>query len=337
MMLALGAGGYTAAVFHLTTHAVFKALLFLGAGSVIIAMHHNENMWDMGGLKDRMPVTYWTFLAGSLALAGIVPFAGFWSKDEVLFETLIHGLDNPLLLGGYVMGLLAVFFTGFYTFRMVFLTFHGEPRTDLAEDPEPVRWNVKLPLVVLGVLATTVGFLNAVPIKKLVGLDVDFLHKWLAGTPEALLTGAEHYGELLPYESAYIAGGEVPTLLISAALSLGLALAGVAVAYRLYNVDEPTEHTDKLGGAKTILMNNYYQDEYQVWLAEDVTLGLSRAADTFDQGVIDGAVNAVSSVSLFSGDKMRRLQTGIVTNYAALLTLGLVVLLVAFGLVGGWF
>ncbi len=128
MMLGLGAGGYVAATFHLMTHAFFKALLFLGAGSVIIAMHHNENMWDMGGLKDRMPVTYYTFLSGSLALAGIFPFAGFWSKDEVLYETLIHGLGgSPILLVAYAMGLLAVFFTGFYTFRMVFLTFHGKP------------------------------------------------------------------------------------------------------------------------------------------------------------------------------------------------------------------
>ena len=147
MMLALGAGGYTAAVFHLTTHAVFKALLFLGAGSVIIAMHHNENMWDMGGLKDRMPVTYYTFLAGSLALAGIFPFAGFWSKDEVLFEALVHGLNTPILLLAYVFGLAAVFLTGFYTFRMVLLTFHGEPRTETAENPHGVRWNIKLPLV----------------------------------------------------------------------------------------------------------------------------------------------------------------------------------------------
>jgi NADH-quinone oxidoreductase subunit L len=168
MMLALGTGGYVAATFHLLTHAFFKALLFLGAGSVIIAMHHNENMWDMGGLRKRMPVTYATFLVGSLALAGIVPFAGFWSKDEVLYEALIHGLGTEgslgtVFLAAYAMGLLAVLFTGFYTFRMVALTFHGEPRTDLAADPESVGWNVKGPLSVLGVLAATTGFLNLAP------------------------------------------------------------------------------------------------------------------------------------------------------------------------------
>nr|WP_299264934.1 NADH-quinone oxidoreductase subunit L [Halorientalis sp.] len=344
MMLALGSGGYVAAVFHLTTHAVFKALLFLGAGSVIIAMHHNENMWDMGGLKEKMPVTYWTFLSGSLALAGIVPFAGFWSKDEVLYEALIHGLGSPVLLVAWAMGLLAVFLTGFYTFRMVFLTFHGEPRSDTAEDPESVRWNVKLPLGVLGVLAATIGFINMVPIKKLTGLKIDLLHKWLVGS-EALnaefLTGLEHYEPILKnvagIESSFIAGGEIPTLLLSAALSLGLALAGVGLAYRLYAVEEPVEHTEKLGGLRTLLMHNYYQDEYQVWLAEDVTLPLARLADTFDQGIVDGVVNGVSSVSLFSGDRVRHVQTGIVSNYAALLTVGLALLLVAFGILGGWF
>ncbi|WP_418771146.1 NADH-quinone oxidoreductase subunit L [Halorientalis halophila] len=340
MMLALGSGGYVAAVFHLTTHAIFKALLFLGAGSVIIAMHHNENMWDMGGLKEKMPVTYWTFLSGSLALAGIVPFAGFWSKDEVLYEALIHGLGSPVLLVAWAMGLLAVFLTGFYTFRMVFLTFHGEPRTDTAEDPHGVGWNVKFPLAVLGILAATIGFINMVPVAKLTGLEIDYLHKWLVGSEVVnaeFLTGLHVYEELLPYESAYIAGGEIPTLLISAALSLGLALAGAGLAYRLYNVAEPVEHTKKLGGFRTVLMHNYYQDEYQVWLAEGVTLPLARAADTFDQGIIDGVVNGISSVSLFSGDRVRRIQTGVVSNYAALLTIGLALLLIAFGVIGGWF
>jgi NADH-quinone oxidoreductase subunit L len=307
-------------------------------------MHHNENMWDMGGLKDEMPVTYYAFLSGSLALAGIVPFSGFWSKDEVLYEALIHGLGSPILLVAWAMGLLAVFFTGFYTFRMVFLTFHGEPRSDTAEDPHGVRWNVKVPLAVLGVLAATIGFINMVPVAKLTGLKIDFLHKWLVGS-EALnaefLTGLEHYEPILKdvagIEASYIAGGEIPTLLISAALSLGLALAGAGLAYRLYNVDEPTEHTAKLGGLQTLLMHNYYQDEYQVWLAQGVTVPLAKAADTFDQSIVDGVVNSISSISLFSGERLRRIQTGVVTNYAALLTLGLVVLLVAFGVVGGWF
>ena len=349
MMLALGSGGYVAAVFHLTTHAVFKALLFLGAGSVIIAMHHNENMWDMGGLKEKMPVTYYTFLSGSLALAGIVPFAGFWSKDEVLFEALIHGFGSegmlgPMYLLAYAMGLLAVFFTGFYTFRMVYLTFHGDARSDTARDPEPVRWNVKGPLAVLGVGAATVGLINMKPIAVLTGAEIDFLHKWVhgpdeGGWPAALSTDLVTYEELMKgvagISSNYPIGGEQGTLLVSAALSLGLALAGVLFARSLYGVDQPTEHTDKLGGAKTLLMHNYYQDEYQVWLAQGVTVPIARAADKFDQGVVDGVVNGVSSVSLFTGSRFRRIQSGVVSNYAALMTLSLALLLVVFVVLGG--
>jgi NADH-quinone oxidoreductase subunit L len=341
MMLALGAGSYVAAFFHLTTHAVFKALLFLGAGSVIIAMHHDEDMWEMGGLKNEMRVTYLTFLAGSLALAGIFPFSGFWSKDEVLFETLIHALGgSPLLFGAYAMGLAAVFLTGFYTIRMVLLTFHGEPRSDTAEDPHAVRWNVKLPLSVLGVLAVIAGGINLVPVEKLSGgnLHVAFLEGYLE-RDLGLLTHGEHYSELLHdyagYQSAYV-GSEVTTLLLGAGLSLGLALLGAGLAYGLYRGASPTRHMEKLGGIRTLLMNNYYQDEYQVWLAKGATVRLSAAADTFDQGVIDGAVNAASSVSLFSGSRLRRIQTGIVTNYAALLLLSLLALLVVFAILGGW-
>jgi len=338
MMLALGSGGYVAAVFHLTTHAFFKALLFLGAGSVIIAMHHNEDMWDMGGLKDKMPVTYWTFLAGSLALAGIFPFAGFWSKDEILYEALVHGLDEPLILGAYVMGLLAVPVTAFYTFRMVFLTFHGEPRSSLARDPHSVRWNVKGPLSVLGILAVVTGGINMVPVQKVLGIEgIDYLHLWLDnhwGGIEGL--SSHHYAELAPYHPAYLFGGEVPTILAGAAVSLGLALGGLALAWVLYNVADPDEHTDKLGGLKALLYNNYYQDEFQVWVADN-TRAVAGSADTFDQGVIDGVVNGVSSVSLLSSERIRRIQSGVVSNYALLLTLGLTTLLVVFGLIGGWF
>ena len=342
MMLALGAGSYVAATFHLMTHAFFKALLFLGAGAVIIAMHHNENMWDMGGLKSKMPVTYWTFLAGSLALAGIFPFSGFWSKDEILYEAFIHGLSEPLLLGGWIMGLLAVPVTAFYTFRMVFLTFHGEPRSELARDPEPVRWNVKGPLAALGSLAVVAGFVNMVPVQKLLGIEgIDFLTQWLDnefGGIDGVSYSA--YNELLAtysgYEAGTIAGSEATTLLVAAGLGLGLAVLGVLVAWKLYGVPEPAEHTEKLGGAKDVLYNNYYQDEYQVWLAyrtEDAAGG----ANVFDQGVIDGVVNGISSVSLAGGERIRRIQTGIVTHYAAMLTIGLVALIVVLGVTGGWF
>lgn len=336
MMLALGAGGYVAGVFHLTTHAMFKALLFLGAGAVIVAMHHDEDMWKMGGLKKRLPVTYYTFLAGSLALAGIIPFSGFWSKDEVLFEALVRGMENPVFLIAYLMGLIGVFFTGFYTFRMVFLTFHGEPRTNVAKDPHHIGWNMKFPLVVLGVLATVIGFINMAPVAELTGMHIELLHSWFAHGGEALTV--EHYEELLGQWAGYEGGAAGVGMMIgSAAVSLALALLGAGAAHVLYNVPEPIEHTDKLGSIKTLLFNNYYQDEYQVWLAEGVTTNVARGSDKFDQGVIDGAVNGISSLSLFSGSRIRRIQTGIVSNYAALLTMGMVVLLLVIGLIGGWF
>jgi len=341
MMLGLGAGGYVAAVFHLMTHAFFKALLFLGAGAVIIAMHHRQDMWEMGGLKERLPIPYYAFLSGSLALAGIFPFAGFWSKDEILFEALVHGIGgSPLLLGGYLMGLTAVVFTGFYTFRMVLLTFHGEPRTHTARNPHDLGWSVKTPLAVLGILAATAGFVNMVPVGTILGLErIELLHGWLDHGISGLTV--EHYGELTHdfagYTTGALAGSEVLTVLLSAGISLALALAGAGLAWMLYSGPNPEAHTERLGDVRTLLMNNYYQDEYQVWIAETFGTGVARLSDRFDQSIVDGAVDGVSEVSLLSGDRIRRIQTGIVSNYATLLTLGLVVLLLTVGLAGGWF
>ena len=341
MMLALGGGGYVAGVFHLTTHAIFKALLFLGAGSVIIAMHHNENMWEMGGLKDRMPVTYATFLAGSLALAGIFPFAGFWSKDEVLFETLAHGLGgSPILLIAYGFGALAVVLTGLYTFRMVFLTFHGEPRTDTAEDPETVGWSVKLPLVVLGVLSVVGGVLNMGVLKDIIGEGNLFLHEWLDGATMDTDLGAlsaSHYSEVL--EADYGAGYEVTDLspLGPGVVALVFAVVGVGAAWYLYSGADPEPKMTRLGRVRTVLLRNYYQDEYQAWLATGLTLPFSRIADKFDRGLIDGIVNGIGTVSMVVGRQFRQIQTGVVTNYAALLAFSLLLLLFAFGFVGGWF
>ncbi len=340
MMLALGGGGYVAAVFHLTTHAVFKALLFLGAGAVIIAMHHSENMWEMGGLRSRLPVTYWTFLFGSLALAGIFPFAGFWSKDEALYETLLHALSGePLLLAGYVFGLLAVVLTAFYTFRMVFLTFHGDPRTDIAADPEPVAWSMKFPLVVLGTLSVVGGVINLGFIKDVIGEENLFLKRWLDGKTLGGELGElsyHHYVEVL--ESDFGAGYEAADLspVGPGLLSLAVALLGVAVAAFLYRDADPAPHMTNLGSLRTLLMNNYYLDEFQVWVAQGLMAPIARLANTFDQGVIDGVVNGSGSASLFAGTRFRKIQTGLVTNYAALLTLGLVLLLLVFAVMGGW-
>jgi NADH-quinone oxidoreductase subunit L len=221
---------------------------------------------------------------------------------------------------------------------MVFLTFHGEPRSETARSPESVRWNVKGPLSVLGTLAVVTGFINMVPVQKVLGLEgIDYLHRWLDNEWGGIAgLSSHHYAEVGPYSSAYLVGGEAGTVLVGAAVSLGLALTGLGVAWRLYDVPTPTEHTAALGGIKAVLYNNYYLDELQVWLAyriEDIAGG----ADTVDQGIIDGVVNGVSSVSLAGGSRVRRIQTGLVSEYAAMLTLGLLALLVVLGLNGGWF
>jgi len=195
---------------------------------------------------------------------------------------------------------------------------------------------------VLGVLAATVGAINLVPVHTLVPAVPEFLHDWLYYGPEGL--NGEHYHELITtaefggMSAGTLPGlGETATLFASAGISLTVALAGSALAIALYRGDSPVEHTDRLGSIKTLLFNNYYQDEYQVWLAQGLTARVARGADKFDQGVVDGVVNGISSVSLFGGSRVRRIQTGIVSNYATLLTLGLVALLVGIGLMGGWF
>ena len=319
MMLALGAGGYTAGVFHLMNHAFFKALLFLGAGSVIVATHHHQDMWDFGGLKDRIPVTYYTFLAGSLALAGIVPFSGFWSKDEILTAAFTNAASTPALWLAFAMGLVAVFFTGYYTFRMVALTFHGEPRSEHAEEAHMDRWSIKLPLLVLGALATVVGFVNAVPL----GIHAleHFLH------PEALMElAAEQIGYAAEFHVNYAVTGA----------SLGLALAGAALGHRWFSA-EPRALKEDWGGIATVLERKYYLNEAQVWLAESFTYrGVAQNLNVFDLDVVDGLVDAVSAVSLGSGDAMRRIQDGVVSHYAAIITFGVVALVFVVGLVGGW-
>jgi len=317
MMLALGAGGYTAAVFHLTNHAFFKALLFLGAGSVIIATHHEQDMWKMGGLRSRMPVTYYTFLAGSLALAGIAPFSGFWSKDEALLSAFRNATNEPLLWIPFGFALIAVIITGFYTFRMVALTFHGEPRTEAAEKAEEGGWPVYVPLIGLGSLAVLSGFVNA----EALGIHAlsDFL-------------GAEVYGYVAE-TAGYLEEFEVSPALTGIALIL--AVVGSGAGFLLYR-DSPEPLKQKGGAVSRAAERRYYVADTYDWLAQGVTYGFSKALSAFDLNVIDGAVDGTSTVSLKSGDAMRKIQTGVVSHYAAIIAFGVFALVLIVGVIGGW-
>jgi NADH-quinone oxidoreductase subunit L len=193
---------------------------------------------------------------------------------------------------------------------------------------------VKFPLATLGVLSVVAGVLNMGVLKEYIGDENLFLHEWLDGATldgELGALSAHHYADHLPYESADLSP------IVPGVVAFVLAIAGLGFAWYLYRGADPDPHMERLGGLRTLLMNNYYQDEYQVWLASGVTLPIARAADTLDRSVIDGIINGIGSVSVAIGKRFRRLQTGVVTNYAALLVLGLLFLVVVFGLVGGWF
>jgi NADH-quinone oxidoreductase subunit L len=314
MMLALGTGGYVAAIFHLFTHAFFKALLFLGSGSV----NHATGTFDMrkmGGLRKHMPITFATFLIGGLSLSGIVPFAGFWSKDEVLGAAWA---DNKFL---WLLAMAVVFMTAFYTFRAIFLTFEGqykggEPPEHGSHDahaatPHESPFVMALPLLILAVPAALAGFVN-------------FPNNATEGLAH-LLEGA------LPPSSAEALHHEGFNFGL-AALSTLLALAGIALAYAVYQARVITSNSLQkiFGPLHTLVSRKYYMDE----LYEDVVIrrGLygtvTFAGQWFDTNVVDRAVNGSGWVAKKTGDALRWVQSGSVQAYGSVGFAGL--LLMAF-------
>jgi len=310
MMMTLGVGGYVAAVFHLFTHAFFKALLFLGSGSV----NHATGTFDMrrmGGLRKYMPVTYATFLVGSLSLSGVFPFAGFWSKDELLGAAWA---DDKLL---FTVAMAVVFMTAFYTFRAIFLTFEGDyrggepPEHGAGHDahggqPHEAPAVMALPLLILAVPATLAGFLNA-------PFNQDLAH-WLEGA--------------LPIESEELlhhAAFSWPIALGSTAL----ALAGIGLAWAVYQAK--AVRADDLrrvfGPAHTLVANKYYVDD----LYEDVIVRrgaisfVAALAQWFDTNIVDGVVNGSASITRRAGDGLRWVQSGSVQAYGSVGFAGLMV------------
>jgi NADH-quinone oxidoreductase subunit L len=301
MFLAVGCGAYVAAVFHMITHAFFKALLFLGAGSVIHGLHNEQNMKRMGGLRRWMPVTTSTFLVGWLAISGIPPFAGFWSKDDILAGAW-HKSPALWAVGAFTAGL-----TAYYMSRQVYLVFFGGPRFeedgDHAVHPHESPWTMTLPLVVLALLSVFGGLIN-IPFRTW-----DFLGRWLRPV----------LGETVAPE-IHVATNTKWALF---AVTVALCVLGIAAGLRLWSrsADQPRLEPVPLRRAW------YIDDAYSALIGGPGVELADVSAYTIDKGIIDGAVNGVAVAFSRGGEQLRRVQTGYVRNYALGLAAGTAVIL----------
>ncbi|HDQ26733.1 MAG TPA: NADH-quinone oxidoreductase subunit L [bacterium] len=299
MMLALGAGGYTAGMFHLFTHAFFKALLFLGAGSVIHAVHTN-NIWNMGGLHKKMPVTSITFLVAALAISGIFPLAGFWSKDEILTVLLDSG-NKPL----YYTASFTAFLTAFYMFRLYLLTFAGKPRDERAyahahESPAVMT----VPLIILAVLSVSAGWVAIPGMEKNIGTFLYF---------------GEH-----PHGAPFNMGVAVKSSVIA------LSGIGLALIMYLFGVLKPDAVRKAAGPLYGLSKNKFYIDEIYLFVIKAVFLRLAEIIKWFDRHVVDGAVNLSAFITRWLGVKLRLSITGRVQDYALFIFCGVIVVIAAF-------
>jgi len=299
MMMACGVGAYSAGMYHLLTHGAFKALLFLGCGSVIIALHHEQDMRNMGGLKDRLPLTYWTFVVGSLALAGFPFTAGFFSKDDILVSTWAAGPLGHLLA---ILGVLTVLLTAFYSFRLVFVTFWGASRVDgrdAAHVHEPSR-TMTVPLAILAVLSIVTGYLG-IP---------EFLSPMFEGT------------------TAH-AGGE--TVIMLSATALGLL--GMYAAYYAYVLHPalPDRWAQQWRTAYQWSLHKWYVDEaYDKAIVRPTFSAAVELWKRMDVATIDGAVNGVARAIGWGAWFLRLLQSGQTQHYALGMALGAVAILTMF-------
>jgi len=351
MTVALGASAYSVAVFHLMTHAFFKALLFLGAGSVIIGMHHDQDMRNMGGLRKYMPITWITSLLGSLALIGTPFFAGFYSKDSII--EAVHASTIPGAGFAYFAVLAGVFVTAFYSFRMYFLVFHGESRwnhpaphshghdsdahneEDAHDDhghhhglqpgdkPHESPWVVTLPLVLLAIPSVIIGFLAIKPM-----LHGDFFKG-------VITVGENHPAMEMIREEFHHAGGAVGMAIHGLMTPpFWLALGGVVLAYYCYMVNPrvPAWFYNKFKFLHTLLDNKYYMDKFNQFVfaggARAVGTGLWQAGDRV---LIDGLlVNGSAKLVGWFSTLTRTFQTGYIYHYAFVMIVGIMATLVYF-------
>jgi NADH-quinone oxidoreductase subunit L len=300
MTAALGASAYSAAIFHLMTHAFFKAVLFLAAGSVIIALHHEQDMRRMGGLKKFMPITYWTMLIGAISSAGIPGFAGFFSKDAII--EAVHHSPTPGATFAYACVLVTVFITATYTFRMVFMAFHGPERFDAHHPPHESPPVVTVPLVLLAIPSVAAG--------------------WVIGD----VVFGNFFAESLPAPDPNYHGLWSFLLHGFTGLPFWLAIAGIFTAWLLYlrRPDLPKRLAMELGPAYALVERKYGFDELYAWLfaggARNLGRGFWRGGDL---ALIDGLMvnGSARVVGWFSG-VVRLVQTGLVNTYAFLILFG---------------
>ena len=314
MFLGCGMGAYAAGIFHLMTHAFFKGLLFLAAGSVIHAVGGEQDMRKMGGLRKKIPVTYWTMLAATLAIAGFPPFAGFFSKDEILASAFAGPYANTILYG---IGLAGALLTAFYMFRLIFLTFFGEAHYDehkvhVHESPK----NMLVPLVILAILATVGGWFAA---PKFWG-GQDYFHNFLDPVFAASdkLTPALELSE----EAAHTLELEL------SGVAVLIALIGFFVAWWFYIRKPGTAEklAERMHGAYTLVLNKYYVDEIYLALIVRPLLWVSTNVlwHVVDEGIIDGTVNGTGRVAREAGGQLRELQSGNARSYATWVVIGAV-------------
>ncbi|MFA9446236.1 NADH-quinone oxidoreductase subunit L [Egicoccus sp. AB-alg6-2] len=303
MFVGVGVGAFREGIFHLVTHAFFKGLLFLAAGSVMHAMANRTDAWGMGGLRKAMPITFWTSAVGWLAIAGIFPFSGFFSKDQILTEAYMHGY-----FGIWLLGLLGAVLTAFYMSRWFFLIFLGKPRFGSDVHPHESPASMTAPLIVLGVLSAAGGLLNVQH------------HGWLYNFLEPAVADVSGVG--------YEAAGGIPELgLIGAALLAGLI--GIGLAYTVYvrgdlsrgRMLEPIR-----GTTAEVLERKFYVDELYSLVFVRIGGRLADAMVWVDTRLVDGLVNGAGATSLALGRVTRRAQTGLVRGYVASLVLGMLAL-----------
>ncbi len=304
MVMAIGCGSMIAATFHLGTHAFFKALLFLCAGSVIHVVGSND-MKDMGGLKNHMPITTWTFLIGSLALAGIFPFSGFWSKDEIIV-TAFEGGHYFF----FVVAEIVAFMTAFYMFRLIFRTFFGENTTPADRHLHESPSSMTVPLIILAVFAIFAGFVGAPFVKNGYSSFVYYLEP--------------HHVQA----NFFVMG-----------LSTVLALAGIGLAWLIYykKAISAKKIAESSGVIYDILVHRYYVDEFYQFVFDKIVLGFSKFCKWFDEVIIDGFLDFLAFFTRWSGQKLRRTETGNLQTYALVMFFAVIVMVLwkAMPMLGG--